>query len=227
MELDTAFKDAAARLGLGPVSAEYFPYSGLKHTWVRRGDSARFKVSDYMADAPDEAIFSLGLYLVSRAYGVRCASDLLRPYFEYSCSADLWDRARGRYLERAKSLSFEIAGRSRDLRSVFDYVNSCYFAGKAPEPALAWVSESPRRRLGYYFEPLKILAVNRALDSDAVPRYVLEFVMYHELLHHLRAGDGRALRRVHHTKDFREQERCFTHFDEAESWLRKIASRSA
>ena len=111
------------------------------------------------------------------------------------------------------------------MRTVFNYVNTCYFADKIPVPNLAWVSESPRRRLGFYFEPLRILAANRALDSDGVPRYVLEFVMFHELLHHMRAGDGRAERRVHHTREFREQERRFSHFDEAEAWLRKIVSR--
>lgn len=224
MDLESAFKDAAARIGAGPVRAEFFPYSELKHTWTRAGRRANFKISDYLENAPDEVLGSLGIYLVSRAFGKDCGRDLRMAYIAYASSSEMWEAARDRYLGRAKNLSFEVKGRSRNLRTVFDYVNSYYFCRKAPEPTLAWVSESPRRRLGYYFEPLRILATNRSLDSDTVPRYVLEFVVYHELLHHLRAGDGQALRRVHHTKEFRAQERGFLHFDEAEGWLRKIAS---
>jgi hypothetical protein len=222
--LDSAFKDAAKRLGVGPVRAKYYPYAELKHTWVRSGLTAEFKVSDYLTDAPDEVIRSLGSYLVSRAYGKDCGPDARTPYLAYAGSRNLWEPARDLYLKRAKRLSFEVNGRARNLKTVFDYVNSVYFSGRAPEPTLAWVRESPRRRLGYYFEPLRILAANRALDSETVPRYVLEFVMYHELLHHLRAGDGRVIRRIHHTRDFRQQERLFSHFDDAEAWLHRVAS---
>lgn len=225
MDIETAFKHAAAKLEVGPVKAEYYPYSELKHTWVRIGRTARFRISDYMEGSPDAVLESLGEYLVRRAFARPCGKELMAPYVAYAGSRQLWESARARYIERAKNLSFGARGEARDLKIVFDYVNSYYFSGKAPEPVLAWVSESPRRRLGYYFEPLKILAANKALDSDTVPRYVLEFVMYHELLHHLRAGDGKALRRVHHTSDFRRQERQFTHYEDAEAWLMKIASR--
>jgi len=225
VDLQSAFEDAAAHLGVGPVVAEFYPYSELKHTWIRTRGVVRFKVSDYLMDAPPDVMASLAEYLLSKALGKLCGDEAKGPYIAFAGSSQCWESARGRYLQRARSLCFDVKGHSRDLDTVFDYVNSFYFSGKAPEPVLAWVSESPRRRLGFYFEPLKILAANRALDSDSVPRYVLEFVMYHELLHHLRAGDGRAIRRVHHTNDFKAQERMFNHFEEAESWLRRIASR--
>jgi len=224
VDLDSSFTKAAARLGVGPVSADFHPYSELKHTWTRDGKRATFKVSDYLANAPDEVIESLGVYLLSRAFGKPCDMRLTTPYLSYAGSGELWEGAKDRYLKRARNLCFAVEGRCRNLRTVFDYVNSFYFSSRAPEPVLAWVSESPRRRLGYYFGPLKLLAANRVLDQDTVPRYVLEFVIYHELLHHMRAGDGRAVRRVHHTKDFKAQEQAFTHFDDAEDWLRRIVS---
>ncbi len=222
MDIDTAFTDAAAQLGVGPVSAKFHPYTELKHTWTRDGRRVSFKVSDYLRNAPGDVIESLSMYLLCRAYGKSCDNRLCARYVEYSCSRELWEAAKDTYLGRARNLTFDVKGRYRDLRAVFDYVNSFYFAGKAPEPILAWVCESPRRRLGYYFEPLRLLATNRVLDQETVPRYVLEFVMYHELLHHLGAGDGRALRRVHHTKDFNAQERAFSHYEDAESWLRRL-----
>ncbi len=224
MDLDDAFKEAAARLAVGPVSAQFYPYSELRHTWITNGHAIAFKVSDYLDGAPDEVMESLARYLVSKAFGRECG-DGCAAYLAYSTSEGLWDSVKDRYVQRAKNLSFDVKGHARDLRAVFDYVNSFYFAGRAPEPILAWVRESPRRRLGYYFEPLRLLAANRVLDQDTVPRYVLEFVMYHELLHHLRGGDGRPVRRVHHNKEFKVQERAFSHYEEAEGWLRKIVSK--
>lgn len=117
-------------------------------------------------------------------------------------------------------------GRHRDLTSVFDYVNSNYFGNKIHNPTLAWVAESPSHRLGFYFAPLNLLAVNAAFDTEHVPRYALEFVVYHELLHHLDAINAEPRRRVQHTKSFKEQERLFSSYADAERWLRRVASIS-
>jgi len=145
-------------------------------------------VSDYLKDSPDDVLDSMAWYLVCRAYHVKCPEQRSEHYLAYSHSSELWNRVRDRYLERTRSLVLAPNGRHRDLSDVFDYVNSNYFSGKIPNPTLAWVTESPRQRLGFYFAPLKLLAVNAAFDSERVPRYALEFVVYHELLHHVDAN---------------------------------------
>ncbi|MEM0343199.1 MAG: hypothetical protein QXU73_02955 [Thermoplasmata archaeon] len=131
-----------------------------------------------------------------------------------------------RYLARSRNLRLGPRGRARDLKEVFHYVNTTYFGGGLPEPDFAWTNESATRRFGFYSAPVNLLAVNSCLDSESVPRYVLEFIVYHELLHHKQAGTGRPIKRVHHTREFKEQERRFTSFAEAEQWLRRLASGS-
>lgn len=183
-----------------------------------------FKISDYLEHSPGEIIDSMAWYLVSRALGITCPDERSKPYLDYVHSSELWVSVKELYLARSKNLVLKPKGRHRDLSSVFEYVNSNYFTGRIQNPVLAWVSESPSRRLGFYFAPLKLLAVNTAFDSEAVPRYALEFVVYHELLHHVDAVDGRPRRRVHHTKSFRDQEELFSSHSDAEKWLRRIAS---
>ncbi len=219
------FDEVSRLLGVGPVSVSFYPYAELKHTWVSGTDGTSFKISDYLVGAPDEVSRALAWYLVCRAYGRRCPEGKADGYTRYSRSKALWEPNRSRYLGRARGLSFQPRGEHRDLEGVTDYVNSYYFARKLDPPTLAWSCESPRRRLGFYFESLNLLAANRVLDSEKIPRYVLEFVVYHELLHHRNAGDGSRIVRVHHTKDFREQERAFNHFEDAERWLRRIVAR--
>ena len=223
VSLGKAFASVGRELGEPEILATFYPYSELKHTWKRGREGISLKISDYLSDAPETVLESLSWYLLCRAVGRKCPQGKADRYLAYARSRELWEPKKELYLSRSRNLSFEPRGTARDLRGVFDYVNSFYFASRLQDPILAWAAESPRRRLGFYFQPLNLLAANRALDSDAVPRYVLEFVVFHELLHHVSAGNGRAARRVHHTLEFKKQEKTFSHYDDAERWLGKIA----
>ena len=212
--------------GWDPARVSFAQYRELKHTWNSRNGDIEFKISDYLVGAPEDVQRSLAWYLLSRAHGRECLNSEEKPYLEYVRSNELWSEKRETYLSRAKNLSIVPRGDVRDLESVFEYVNSCYFSGRLEDPELAWVDESPLSRFGFYFGPLNLLAANKILDSERVPRYVLEFVMYHELLHHVDAGNGRTRRRVHHTTEFRKQEKAFSHYEDAERWLRKLVSET-
>lgn len=223
VSLGKVFSSVGKELGEPEAIAAFYPYSELKHTWKRSREGLSFKISDYLSDAPEEVLESLSWYLLCRAAGMKCPQGKADSYLLYTRSSELWESKKDLYLSRSRSLSFEPRGIARDLRDVFEYVNSFYFGGRLQNPILAWAAESPRRRLGFYFQQLNLLAANRVLDSDAVPRYVLEFVVFHELLHHVSAGNGRTARRVHHTREFKRQEKTFSHYADAERWLRKIA----
>lgn len=225
VDLDGLFKSVNKQLSTGRVSACYHPYSELKHTWKTCGANTSFKVSDYMDGAPEDVLEALAWYLVCRARGKACPAPMEERYFAYARSEALWAPNREVYKSRARKLSFRPHGNARDLCTVFSYVNSVYFDGAIPEPDLAWVRESPSTRLGFYFPALNILAINQALDSEKVPRYVLEFVVYHELLHGLVEPKGTPKRRLHHTREFREREKAFSMYDDAEKWLRKLARK--
>jgi hypothetical protein len=224
VDISILFDSVAGELGVGHASASYGSFSDLKHTWRRTGRNATFKVSDYLDGAPDDVIESLAWYLVSRAFDVGCPNGRPEKYLDYMRSRRLWDTKRPLYLSRARGLCLDPLGQCRDLRAVFDYVNSTYFGEKLGDPTLAWVDESPAVRLGYYFGPLNLLAVNKVFDSERVPRYVLEFVVYHELLHHIDAESGRRTKRVQHTRRFREQERRFSSWADAEEWLSRLVA---
>ena len=64
------------------------------------------------------------------------------------------------------------------------------------------------------------VAVSSALDHPDIPEFVAEYVLYHELLH--LEGDALSPR---HGRDFRRREREHPRWEEAEKWLRKLASR--
>jgi len=225
VSLEDVFSSVAKQMGVEQVSVGFYPYAELKHTWRTQGRSVVIRVSDYLKDAPPEVLTSLAWYLVSRAVGKDCPDGHGQKYLGFVRSGDLWVRKKSLYLSRANSLVLEPKGRVRDLCEVFDYVNSFYFSGSFATPILAWTTESPKRRLGYYFEAIELLAVNRVLDSERVPRYALEFVIYHELLHSIFEPDSLLEKRIHHTSEFKIRERQFSHYEEAETWLRRVAAQ--
>jgi hypothetical protein len=224
VDISELFDSVSRELGVGRSSAVFCPYSELRHTWRRVGTHASFQVSDYLEGASPDVLESLAWYLVSKAFRIPTPHGMSEKYLDCIASEEFWQSRRYMYLERAKNLSLDPHGIHRDLSTIFDYVSSTYFRGAVRDPTLAWVRESPARRLGFYFEPLNLLAVNRVLDAERIPRFVLEFVVYHELLHHMDAGSGRRNRRVHHTRRFREQERLFSSYAEAEKWLNRLVA---
>ncbi len=226
MSVHRIFQEVGRAFGFAEVRVSFARYAELKHVWRTSRGTIDLKLSDYVRDAPEHVLESLANYLLSRASGRKCPDGGSRAYLDYARSRELWTANREEYLARSRNLDLGGRGSVRDLDEVFDYVNSFYFSGRLEKPSLAWTVESPGRRLGFYFEALNILAVNKVMDADRVPRYVLEFVMYHELLHHVNAVDGRKVRRVHHTKSFREQEKLFRTYDEAEVWLRRLVFES-
>jgi hypothetical protein len=57
------------------------------------------------------------------------------------------------------------------------------------------------------------------LDSAAVPKFVVEYVLFHEMLHIAHPAKHKNGRRYHHTPAFRRDERRFAHFHAAEKWI--------
>ncbi len=113
-------------------------------------------------------------------------------------------------------------GKVYDLVPVFKRVNLRYFNGTLDQPRLIWSARSTIRRLGTYHPESDTITINRRLDDQDIPEYLLEYVMYHEMLHKkigLKEVNGR---RYAHTKYFKTAERQFDHYNEAEEFIKKI-----
>ncbi|HEX2971306.1 MAG TPA: hypothetical protein VHP11_03175 [Tepidisphaeraceae bacterium] len=110
-----------------------------------------------------------------------------------------------------------------DLAAVFDRINERYFRGKLARPKLIWSRIFTGRKFGHYDSIRDTVMVSSTLDQSGVPDYVVDYLVYHELLHkHLgvRVVGGR---RYSHTGEFRLWERRFERFREAEAELERLA----
>jgi hypothetical protein len=120
-------------------------------------------------------------------------------------------------------LSTNTQGQHYDLAAVFDRVNAAYFDGTLSAPRLTWNKTLTHRKFGHYQFNTDTVMLSLSLDDAAVPPYVVEFVMYHELLHkHLgvKLVNGR---RYAHTTAFHDAERRFAQYQQAKAFLSKLS----
>ena len=110
-----------------------------------------------------------------------------------------------------------------DLRDVFATVNGEYFRGEMEQPSLTWNRTVTVRKFGHYVPSKDLAMVSMTLDDPKVRCFVVEFVMYHELLHKKHGIKWQSGRRLGHTPALRREEKTFQKYHEAEAELKKIS----
>ncbi|NQS91086.1 MAG: hypothetical protein HQ574_01640 [Chloroflexi bacterium] len=116
-------------------------------------------------------------------------------------------------------------GSVHDLSASFRRVNQTYFNGKFSKPHLIWNNRLTHRKFGHYQWDTDTVMVSSSLDHKRVPNYVVDFVMYHELLHKKLGSHRVHTKRVAHTRKFREAEHLYVQFDEAQQKLNQLARK--
>ena len=129
-----------------------------------------------------------------------------------------------RDLEQLGGVVTQARGVHHDLDASFDRVNAEYFHGTMGRPHLVWSPTFAARKFGHYEPAHDTVMINMVLDRDTVPVYVVDLIVYHELLHKQLGLTWANNRLAAHTPEFREKEHAFKQYDQAKTVLRKLAS---
>jgi len=116
----------------------------------------------------------------------------------------------------------EHRGQCFDLKEIFDRVNAEHFDGSIVA-RIGWGRNTGRRRrrsirLGVYDHKSKEIRIHPALDRPDVPRFFVEFIVFHEMLHQVFPSTRDTGRHVHHSRAFRAKERAFPKYQAAMDW---------
>ena len=107
------------------------------------------------------------------------------------------------------------------LEESFDRVNERYFYGLLEKTNLKWGNHS-LSKLGSYEYGTDTILISRILQDDTE---LLDYVMYHEMLHKKHKFYSKNGRSYHHTAEFRRKEREFENSNLMEKRLRKFLVR--
>lgn len=101
-------------------------------------------------------------------------------------------------------------------------LNSRFFHGLMARPRMSWSQSKTRRILGHYDPAHNAIIISRVFDDARVPRYVLEYIVYHEMLHLKHPVKLRGSRRCVHSAEFQAEEKLFPRVAEANAFLKRI-----
>jgi hypothetical protein len=115
-------------------------------------------------------------------------------------------------------------GQAYDLQEIYRFINKSYFGDKL-NLNVTWYGRSNLRSrhhatFGLYIDPLRLVKIHRRLDHARVPHYVVAFVVYHEMLHHVCPAkvDENGRNKIH-TEEFRRREQEFLYYEQAKAWV--------
>lgn len=183
-------------------------------SWRRLdGGVLRVRCLRGFALADDAVVAALGRFIRSRDPEARAVVEAF--------AAQLLQRRRGSAAPRPRFAP--PLGRHHDLREVYDRENRERFGGDF-RARIGWSLGSSGRvrrsiRLGSWQPDHRLIKVHPVLDDQQVPRFVLDFVVYHEMLHGHLGATRRGGRTVFHTRAFRKREAQHPSFGEAQEWI--------
>jgi hypothetical protein len=207
--LESAIACAAAR----PVKLTLTENRSVLLTVRREKGTAFLRLHQMFLHAPTSVVRALARGLKSRTN--RAADSVVRRFMNEN-------------LHRVRRVKRELPalltrGSHHDLVRVFETLNARFFSDRLEVP-ITWGRGYGRARrggltFGSYDPVLSLIRIHPVLDRPEVPRYFLESVVYHEMLHHHLGGvPDRAGRTVYHSRAFREAERRYPAHAQALSW---------
>lgn len=116
-------------------------------------------------------------------------------------------------------------GEVHNLDEMFQLLNKKYFRHKC-DAAYMWGRLPTRKRrrsihFGNYNFETNTIRMHPVLDRKFVPAYVVEMVMYHEMLHWYIPPVQKNGRRYVHTRLFHQAERFHPYYEKAKVWKEK------
>ncbi len=201
------------------IKASFYAYTGLKSTMKIDRGVTRIKVSDVLEEAPENVLEALVHVLIARAMGRRPRPVFLQIYDDYTSRPEVEEKHAQIRSARSRKVLLGTKGKCYDLDEIFDTINQEYFQSQLEKPKLSWSPRRSKRLLGYHDGHLNLVVISRWLDRKTVPRMVVEFIMYHELLHIVVPSRVKNGRRIVHTNEFKQRERQFRYYEEVNRWL--------
>ena len=204
------------------LKVEFYPYAGVNHTIRMRQGQLVVRLSDLVEGAPEGVLAALAHILLAKIYRTRIEAGHSARYRRYVGGRDFAAKAQMIRQSRGRKRTRLPQGHVYDLDAIFEDLNVRYFHGLLGRPRLTWSQNLARRRLGHFDPAHNTIVVSRVFDDPRVPRYAVEYLLYHEMLHLKHPVKLRGSRRCVHSAEFVEEEKQFPQFEDAKKFLRDL-----
>jgi hypothetical protein len=204
------------------LSVRFFAYANVSNTIRLRQGNLFVRLSDLLEGAPEPVLRAIAHILLAKMYRKPVDPGHAALYRRYVSSHDLARKARLIRQIRGRKRIGPAQGHAYNLEEIFDHLNVRFFRGLLGRPLLTWSKELARNRLGHYDPAHNAIVVSRIFDHPRVPRYAVEYIVYHEMLHLKHPVKLRGSRRCVHPAEFQAEEKLFPDLQKAQQFLKRL-----
>jgi predicted metal-dependent hydrolase len=220
-----AFRWYDPKRAVPPVHISFYPYVGINHTIRIREGEIFVRIGEICREMPLASHKGLAYILVGKLLRKRLPKGAREVYSAYVKTAEIREKATENKRAKGRKVVTTSKGTVYDLDEIFTKLNAQYFGTTIPKPALTWSAKKTYRILGHHDATHDHIAISRSLDTLDTPRYVVEYVVFHEMLHIHHPTKHVNGRRYNHTAAFKRDEQKFAYYDEAERWVERNVRR--
>jgi len=205
-----------------PIEIKFRRFTSLNTTIRLREGRLIVRLSDLLEVAPESVHEAIAHILLAKLYRkpiAAMASDRYRRYVQSEAVSKQAERIR--QIRGRKRISSS-KGHVWDLDEVFESLNQRFFHGLMGRPTLTWSAHVAKRMLGHYDAAHNTIVVSRVFDRPGTPRFAIEYLLYHEMLHLKHPVKVRAGRRCVHSREFQAEERLFPEHELAREYLKRL-----
>lgn len=210
------------RAPMPPVEVRFRRFTSLNTTIRLREGHLIVRLSDLLEHAPESVHQAIAHILLAKLYRKPIAPAFADRYRRYTQSEAVSKQAERIRQTRGRKRLSSAQGHVWDLDEVFESLNMRFFHGLLGRPTLTWSAHAARRMLGHYDAAHNTIVVSRVFDRPGTPRYAVEYLLYHEMLHLKHPVRVRAGRRCVHGREFQAEERLFPELEEARAFLKRL-----
>lgn len=204
---------------------EFRPFSSLRSNIALQGNRARVHISDILLEAPPIVLEALAEILLTQLYRRRASEEARECYMAYVFEPAVRRRVEEVRRRRSRVRMLPASGRHFDLAEIFARLNRRFFDNELQPCRIGWSTRPSRSVLGRYDPAHHVITISKSLDSETIPLEIVEYLVFHEMLHILIPLERRGSRRVVHSKAFHEAEKAFPDYRRVRERMKRIFAR--
>jgi hypothetical protein len=210
------------RAPMPPIAVRFRRFTSLNTTIRLREGQLFVSLSDLLEGAPEPVIHAIAHILLAKLYKKPIDAAQNLRYKRFTSSATVTRQTELIRHARGSKRYFGPEGHFYNLEEVFDSLNTRFFGGLLGRPELTWSEHFAKRSLGHYDAAHNTIVVSRVFDRPSSPRYAVEYLLYHEMLHLKHPVKMRGVRRCVHSREFKTDEACFPRLAEALAFIKRL-----
>ena len=215
-----AYRELRPRTPAPVFHVRFYPFVSINNTIRLREGEIYIRLSDLLEGSPDGILHSILHILLAKLYRQPVERAHSGRYRRYIASHDVTAKARLVRQMRGRKHIRSARGQHYHLEEIFDDLNRRFFHGLLGRTQLTWSQNRARRSLGHYDPAHNAIVISRVFDDPRVPRYAVEYIVYHEMLHLKHPVKLRGSRRCVHSREFLDEEKLFPELAPAQKFLR-------